>query len=61
MTRPFRNYPIWMLQAIVKFRRRKTAWLDAYEELVMRGQDIAEAYAKKNGSAWVVVPPRGLQ
>ncbi len=58
--RPLRSWPTWMLQSMIKFRRRKTMWLDAYEELLMRGGDYAEAYAETHDNVWMVGAPPGI-
>ncbi len=58
--RPLQNWPIWMLQSIVAFRRRKSMWAEAYFELLERANDIATAYAKRRRNAYVVVACGGI-
>ncbi len=58
--RPLRNWPEWMLRAVVTLRRRKSMWAEAYFELVERGADYAVEYAEEHGSAWPVDPPTSI-
>ncbi len=58
--RPFQNYPVWMLQAIIKYRKSGSMWLEAYDEIIERSKEAAAKHAEKHG-AHLVESPRGFQ
>ncbi len=58
--RPLRDWPTWMLSAIVQFRYRRSMWAEAYFELVERSIEAADEYAKSTDNSWTSAAPPGM-